>query len=153
MLTATAEMVPFPNEDTPLFPLSGCPARSCHYIFSLFSWCLQCSGTCQWLCLSSPGLCQHLHLKYLHTSQLLIVLLTLLSFLVHKYQGFTELCACFPVALYKAAILCNRVFLNREPPISFLLSLQFLFPPTAVLELPPSLLCFSAIFSSCHFST
>lgn len=37
MLTATAEMVPFPNEDTPLFPLSGCPARSCHYIFfSLF---------------------------------------------------------------------------------------------------------------------
>lgn len=71
MLTATAEMVPFPNEDTPLFPLSGCPARSCHYIFSLFSWCLQCSGTCQWLCLSSPGLCQHLHLKYLHTSQLL----------------------------------------------------------------------------------
>lgn len=30
LLTATAEMMPFPNEDTPPFPLNGCTARSCN---------------------------------------------------------------------------------------------------------------------------
>lgn len=45
-----------------------------------------------------------------------------------KYQGFTELCDCVPVALHRAAILCSRIFLNREPPIFFLLSLQFFSP-------------------------
>lgn len=147
-------MVPFPNEDTPLFPLSGCPARSCHYIFfSLFLVFAMLRYLSMALPFFSWALPTSAFEIFAHFSAIMIVLLTLLSFLVHKYQGFTELCACFPVALYKAAILCNRVFLNREPPISFLLSLQFLFPPTAVLELPPSLLCFSAIFSSCHFST
>lgn len=64
LLTTTAEMMPFPHEDTPPSPLNSCTARCCNQVLFIPDVC-----NCQWLCPSSPGHCQHLRLKYLHIFQ------------------------------------------------------------------------------------
>lgn len=103
------------NEDTLLFPLND-SARSCHYFVAVCSWCSKHSWVCDGFAFLLGALLTSAF-EIVATFEILwLFLMALLSFLVPKYQGFTELCYCFLVVQYIAAILCNRIFLNREPP-------------------------------------
>lgn len=155
MLTATAEMGPFPTGDTPLFPLNGCPARSCPYIFFL----------------SIPGVCNS-HGPVNGFAFLLLSIANICVWNICTLFSYYD-CSCWLFYHFwcpstraslnyvtVSLLLCTEqlfsavgYFWTGSPQSSFCCPFNFFLPPTTALELPPSILCFIAIFSSCHFST
>jgi len=121
---------------------------------SLCSWCLQLPATCQRLCPSSPGHCQHLHLKHFSVQavqQVFLFLLSLVYFLVQKHQGFTELFDyCFSVE----NVYSLQYNISEQGAPNLLSAVPHVFfSPTAAAEQLPWFPCFLTVLSSCHFST
>lgn len=59
----------------------------------------------------------------------------------------------FPCCSAQSSYSLQQDISEQGAPNLFCCPFNFFLPPTTALELPPSILCFLAIFSSCHFST